>query len=994
MANYIPGSTDYIPPVQAFQPDLNYFSNVLQTKQSQYDAAHKQLNSVYGTILNSPMLRDNNISRRDQFFKMVDQDVKRISGLDLSKEENINAAMNVFKPIYEDKYMVKDMTWTKQLQGQMRRAESFRNCIDPEKCGGQFWEEGVKAMNYKAEEFRNADDTSSLNFSAPTYSPFVNLTQKAIKAAKDAGFNISVDTKKGGYIVTDTNGNLLLNGADGKPGILPSYLVGLFKDDQKVMDVFRTKAYVARKDYSKANSFKYGSEDAAESVYINKIISATVPALKKEAYASKQGYAELENTKKVLQDKITADGGLVKGSVEDSSYGLLVQLLASKPAADAHYDEVINTIDTTKNLQDISALRQRADAIIAYGDFQATIWNASKEYAAGTQKSEMKADPYSLAQYNSSLSLRNTLSAQDHDLDIWKQKEDYKNKAAMDQLAKLGIDPALVGKMSSADLKDLIRRRGKGTGTGVDVAAFGPQAGEALTTGPAQNNQIHNQQAQKVIGNSNSFLRNIAEVMKSSYDTLKGDSSEQAANKRNILISRANEIFKDTGINGAQLLDGSRNIDDVVNVDGVSAVKGAERAMNVTNDPTSYFWTGGVDSNLKAQTQKDRQIFSKITNMRINGAISTMTSLIAEAPAKAGYDEKVAGIEIAGLTSLLDKNANLRDAKSAAKLYADQAAKYYKDDVTYVEGVTEKSPQTKIVKFKHQVAEEDFIKNKYPELVKKFNDNYKGTILGGKAESGFEGGATGVEKAKSYDVNPAEDLSPQTQLANTVISGIETNVGNPGVAFYRGDVKDPSNIENQLDIQQFALNYLNSFKQNLGEKKKETTPSFTLKAQKVPAVKVSGDTYGPANLYKFEPSPEAVKHIVGSKNYDPLADYSFTVKMPAEVDQSEFAVKTQQSPAQQLMSIPGQALTYEDPAKGALTLNRDKDGFYFTGYYKSFDSKTGKYYQEPVPNNRGRVPSNLNADEAYSLMQQSLEAVNAQVSTIVKSYLNKNKNGK
>lgn len=994
MSSYVTGIPDYIPQLQNFQPDLNYFSNVLQSKQGQYDSAHKQLNSIYGTMLNSPMIRDGNISRREDFFKMIDQDVKRISGLDLAKEENVNAAMQVFKPLYEDKYIVKDMTWTKQLQNQMQRAEQFRTCIDPDKCGGSFWEDGLKALQYKAEEFKNTDNEQSLTFQSPAYTPFQNLTKKAIEAAKTAGFNISVDSKKGGYIVTDTNGNLLLNGADGKPGILPSYLIGLFKDDQKVMDVFKTKAYVARKDFSKANASQYGTEDAAESAYLNKIISATVPALHKEAAASKQGYKELADTKGVLEEKIKNDGGAIAGSVEDTSYNLLVKLLASKPAADAHYDEVLNTVDTAKNLKDVSQLRQRADAIVAYGDFQATIWNAAKEYAMGTQKSEMKADPYDLASFNSSLSLRNTISSQNHDFDIWKQKKDYENAGMRETLAKLGIDPNLAGKISTADLKDIVRRSGKGGVEGIDVSAFGPQTGEALTTGPAQNNAIHNAQAAKVMTNSSNFLKEIAEVMKGSYDTLKNDSSKSASDKRNLLVSRAKEIFKGTNIDGSQILEGTASIDDIGKIDGIAAVKSSERAIDVTNDPTSYYWVNSVDPKLKANTMKDRQIFTKMKDLRVTGAISTMTSLLSDLPVKTGHDEKLFGIESAGLLSLLDQNANMRDAKSAAKIYAQRASKYYKDETTYVEGETEgiRTPGHKVVRSKEQIAEADFIKNKYPELVKRFNDNYKGQILGGKGEFNYEGGATAVEKAKSYNVSPSEDLSPQVRIANTVINGIESNIGNPGVAFYRGDIKNPADIKNDEGVQQFALSYLNTYKQNLGEKKNENSPSFTLKAQKIPATKISGDVYGEANIYKFEPSPTAVKHILGVKNYDPTADYSFTVKVPNELDQSEFNARTQQSPAQQLMSIPGQALTYEDPAKGALTLNRDKNGFYFSGYYKAFDTKTGTYYQEPVPTNRGRVPSNLNADEAYSYMQQSLDGVNQQINSIVKSYMN-NKNG-
>ena len=42
MATYIQGLTDYIPQIQPFQPDLNFYGNVMQAKQTKYDAAKKQ----------------------------------------------------------------------------------------------------------------------------------------------------------------------------------------------------------------------------------------------------------------------------------------------------------------------------------------------------------------------------------------------------------------------------------------------------------------------------------------------------------------------------------------------------------------------------------------------------------------------------------------------------------------------------------------------------------------------------------------------------------------------------------------------------------------------------------------------------------------------------------------------------------------------------------------------------------------------------------------
>jgi hypothetical protein len=60
MATYLQGVQDYIPQFQPFQPDLNLYANVLQTKQTQYDTAWKSLNNVYGQYFYSDLTRDSN----------------------------------------------------------------------------------------------------------------------------------------------------------------------------------------------------------------------------------------------------------------------------------------------------------------------------------------------------------------------------------------------------------------------------------------------------------------------------------------------------------------------------------------------------------------------------------------------------------------------------------------------------------------------------------------------------------------------------------------------------------------------------------------------------------------------------------------------------------------------------------------------------------------------------------------------------------------------
>jgi len=54
--------------------------------------------------------------------------LKRISQLDLSLEQNVQQATQVFRPFYENADLMKDMAWTKNKNAERARGESFSNC--------------------------------------------------------------------------------------------------------------------------------------------------------------------------------------------------------------------------------------------------------------------------------------------------------------------------------------------------------------------------------------------------------------------------------------------------------------------------------------------------------------------------------------------------------------------------------------------------------------------------------------------------------------------------------------------------------------------------------------------------------------------------------------------------------------------------------------------------------------------------------------------------
>jgi hypothetical protein len=163
--------------------------------------------------------------------------------MDLSKDSNVSKAQNVFKQIYENDFLVKDMVWTKHYQGQLQRAEGFKNCKDPDECGGRYWEDGVKYMQYKREEFKNANQQESLQFANVDYIPHNNMMDKALEKYKELDPDVKkvVPTPDGKYRITYTNGKVI-------ESPLQDFFGQMFGQDPRFMDMYKVMAYNNRKD--------------------------------------------------------------------------------------------------------------------------------------------------------------------------------------------------------------------------------------------------------------------------------------------------------------------------------------------------------------------------------------------------------------------------------------------------------------------------------------------------------------------------------------------------------------------------------------------------------------------------------------------------------------------------------------------------------------------------------------------------------------------------
>lgn len=413
MATYLQGVTDYIPNIQPWSPDLNFYQNVLERKQAKYDQGWENVNSVYNSILNAPMMRDQNIERRDTFFKNVEHQIKQMAGVDLSLQQNVDAATQVFKPFYEDGNIIKDIGFTKKYQDEMQRAEYFRTCTDRKKCGGQYWAGGVRAMNYRAQEFVDASDPDALGVQAPRYTPYVNFMEKATAAAKEADLNIEYDTKQGGYIVTTKNGPALT-----QP--LMSFFMARFGDDPELQDFYGTKAYLLRKENPEAavNAYEMvrmqsqaGSPEELEDMIAERTqrqnFDDASQVIDQTQQREESKFKMIITKKKVMENQM-ATTGIVKGGPEDRAYK---QILTEEDAVRRGKDNLGETTSMIEGMSYIDENGQRLpvgaiDGVVANAMLMREMGMAAETLAYKDYSVKMKADPYALADYKNNLSLQ------------------------------------------------------------------------------------------------------------------------------------------------------------------------------------------------------------------------------------------------------------------------------------------------------------------------------------------------------------------------------------------------------------------------------------------------------------------------------------------------------------------------------------------------------------------------------------------------------------
>lgn len=405
MTAFLQGISQFVPQIQPYQPDLNFFGNMLQTKQYQYDQGYNRINSIYSSLLNSPVLRQESSERRDAFFKSIESNIQKISTLDLSMEQNVGAASKVFQPLIDDKDINFDMGMTRIWQRQMQRGESLKNTTDPKILeNGMWWEGGDRAMNYWAQDFAKSSSEDMYKMPKPEYTPYLNIAKLANDQLEKMKFPMGINptwTPDGKYIIQGKGGPMVM-------APLYNHLLNIYGNDPRVVKVAQTEAYLKRKDFVAENASTMGGEQNAETQYLNNILN--------QVNAQAQKFQEQASINaKITKAKTTVVGNAIASGDMYDPDNTIAELLGNNQeqtqveegAAEFHTQTLDITNPEILKASDFGSLRNRADSAVARDILSEKLYNTAMNYAELNKEIKIEADPYAKAAFENALDRSN-----------------------------------------------------------------------------------------------------------------------------------------------------------------------------------------------------------------------------------------------------------------------------------------------------------------------------------------------------------------------------------------------------------------------------------------------------------------------------------------------------------------------------------------------------------------------------------------------------------
>ena len=259
MATYIKGADTYLPDIKPFTPDYKFLSAVLETKTDKYDSNFKATNDLYNKVVYADLSRIDNKDKRDQYAQTIGPAIEKISGMDLSLQQNADQAQSVFAPFYEDNLIVRDIVYTSAYRKEQAMAQRLLD-QGTEAAVDRYSARGVKSLQYQMDDFINADPEKAMNMKLPKYVQNANLFKMSeqILGEMEPPLSMKMDqmSDNGDFIITRKNGALVT-------GAALQVLQQTLMKDPRVQAAYADDAFVASRDFA-ANAIQNGGYNSVQ----------------------------------------------------------------------------------------------------------------------------------------------------------------------------------------------------------------------------------------------------------------------------------------------------------------------------------------------------------------------------------------------------------------------------------------------------------------------------------------------------------------------------------------------------------------------------------------------------------------------------------------------------------------------------------------------------------------------------------------------------------
>lgn len=321
MATFIPNVTDSFPEPALYRPDFGYMDKMLSRRQQMYERGFSEVAGKYGELTRE-LSNPKNVQQRDQFLKESINNLKNLSSMDLSQQQNVEAASSVFAPFWKNTHVLADMMLTKHYNQQENIAESFRL-----KDGGkEYSDDNINFVRMQRQAFAKDDPMNYGQYyqNKSYFTPYHDVDKEMREIMKDfKPDDISTVTPKGFYFYKEQDASV-------RPEAVRRYLEGTLSD--KAKQQLRISAAVRYGSNPQAVLANYAATASSnvkqitgELDRVNSFLKVERDPAKKEQLVAYK--TQLEDSKNIYSNNIerikAGDTGFMSGKINDLAYEIL-----------------------------------------------------------------------------------------------------------------------------------------------------------------------------------------------------------------------------------------------------------------------------------------------------------------------------------------------------------------------------------------------------------------------------------------------------------------------------------------------------------------------------------------------------------------------------------------------------------------------------------------------------------------------------------------------